>query len=207
MANYVYSTITINETENWDRLKKIVEVGIAEFYKPMPKALDIDSPQYKEDEVLIANNNLKRYGASDWYDWRNQNHGTKWGDYGRDLNGDNLCFVTAWSPLAFDIIEMFVLDFPNITYQWEEEQGFGERYEFKDGELVEEHKWDIPMWADNETLSEEDQGLCYENDIGWLSKEYHKMGETFKVGFYHESELEDFIGATIEEVKKDLEDI
>lgn len=207
MANYVYGTIIVHSTDNSERLEEIVKVGIAEFYRPMPKALDITAPAHTKNEKMIAEANMVRYGVTDWYDWRRVNHGTKWSDYQHELNGDIFTFTSAWSPISFDIIKMFALDFPNMTYEWEEEQGYGERYEFRDGEVVEEHEWDIPSWSDNKTLSEDDIKLCDYHNVGWLSKEYNKIDETFEVGFYYDSNLEEFIGTTIEEVRKSIADL
>lgn len=49
---------------------------------------------------------IKKYGASNWYDWNRINRGTKWGTYGtkfRSLGGDGspkmIEFQTAWSPV------------------------------------------------------------------------------------------------------------
>ena len=202
MANYVYSTITIHDTENFKRLEEIAKVGMAEFYCPMPKALDITAPAHTKNEKMIAEANMVRYGFENWYDWRRENHGTKWGDYQIVLTGDTLTFTTAWSPLSFDIIEMFALDFPNLTYTWEEEQGFGETYVFEDSEVIEFHWWDIPSWGENGSLSEEEQEYCSMNDIMWLKDEYEKDGETYAVGYYQYGDIEDFLGVTLEEVKQ-----
>lgn len=202
MANYVYGTITVHSTEDFNRLEEIAKVGMAEFYLPMPKALNITAPAQNEEERRIAEANMVRYGVADWYDWRIVNHGTKWSDYQHELNGDTLTFTTAWSPISFDIIRMFALDFPNFTYTWEEEQGFGETYIFEDGEVVEEHEWDIPSWDENGSLSEEEQEYCYMNNIMWLKEDYEKCGEIYAVGYYQYGDIEDFLGATLEEVKQ-----
>ena len=202
MANYVYSTITIHDTENFKRLEKIAKVGMAEFYLPMPKALEITAPTQNEEGERIAEANMVRYGFENWYDWRIENHGTKWADYQIVLTGDTLTFTTAWTPLSFDIIEMFALDFPNFTYTWEEEQGFGETYVFEDSEVIEEQSWDIPSWDENGSLSEEEQEYCSKNHIMWLKEEYEKDGETYAVGYYQNGDIEDFLGATLEEVKQ-----
>lgn len=48
---------------------------------------------------------IEKYGAADWYDWQQQNWGTKWGTYNtkcHQLGGDGLPvlieFQTAWAP-------------------------------------------------------------------------------------------------------------
>ena len=72
---------------------------------------------------------------------------------------------------------------------------------------MEKHEWDIPSWSDNEILSEDDIKLCDYHNVRWLSKEYNKIDETFEVGFYYDSNLEEFIGTTIEEVRKSVADL
>lgn len=201
MANNVYGTITVHEAENWDRLEEIVKVGVAEFYMPMPKALDISAPALSKEEKRIAKNNHVRYGYENGYDWLVENHGTKTGDYSRSLSGDNLVFRTAYTPLSLNIIKMFALDFPNFTYVWEEEQGYGERYEFEDGEITEYQKWDIPPWAENKELTDEEEEFCYNNSITWLSEDY----ELHSKGFYESHNLDEFLGYTIDEVKRELD--
>jgi len=47
--------------------------------------------------------NQERYGAKDWYDWSNENWGTKWNAYSSELEDERegeawLTFETAWSP-------------------------------------------------------------------------------------------------------------
>ena len=61
------------------------------------------------------------YGYDNWYDWRNNNWGTKW-DINTEVHVDDLydegctlIFQTAWSPPE-PIIEKLQEMFPDITF-------------------------------------------------------------------------------------------
>lgn len=91
-----------------------------------------------------------------WYDWNVANWGTKWNasdgdgwEFTTDVVGTaaRVQFSTAWSP-PYGVIEALwekckALNF-EITYSWEEEQGFGEEWESVNGELEMTREWSIP---------------------------------------------------------------
>ena len=77
-------------------------------FVPMPKELNIDRGYFGDDKLKqsevdrIGKENLKKFGAKDWYDWHVQNWGTKW-DVEATLqskSGDMLeyWFDSAWAP-------------------------------------------------------------------------------------------------------------
>jgi len=77
---------------------------------PTPEALvNVTCPpraeggETEEEFELRQKTNKELYGATDWYNWRIQNWGTKWDACGTHISNysDNelsICFDTAWSP-------------------------------------------------------------------------------------------------------------
>ena len=76
--------------------------------------------------------NYRKYGVMDWYDWCNQNWGTKWNAcYCRTIEEDpEIYFDTAWSPPdgIVDALPGFLMKIGapdvRIYWRWAEEQGF-----------------------------------------------------------------------------------
>lgn len=74
-----------------------------------------------------ASDNIDKYGAPTWYDWRIDHWGTKWDAYGYEQGKDysrakELRFLTAWSaphPILQKLSELY----PSleITHQWADE--------------------------------------------------------------------------------------
>ncbi|WP_217957889.1 hypothetical protein [Acutalibacter muris] len=72
--------------------------------------------------------NIQKYGAPDWYDWRWEHWNTKWDAGGYDENTDyskceSLIFRTAWQEPA-PVIQKLSAMYPDIefTHSWAEEQ-------------------------------------------------------------------------------------
>ena len=109
---------------------------------PMPKELEgTTSPSKSSNEELI-----KKYGTDNWYDWCNNNWGTKWGDYDIDksqvaslvkysypigIDGckdyDNAIedtsnsyvhfyYDTAWAPGSDELSDALCLKFPELNF-------------------------------------------------------------------------------------------
>lgn len=85
-----------------------------------------------------------------WYDWNCANWATKWpaGEISMETydNGDvQFHFQTAWSPPTPVIAKLSAL-FPtvSISFDYEEEQGWGGETFWVNGEMVENREWDIP---------------------------------------------------------------
>lgn len=94
--------------------------------------------QYKLGKT--AYENLKKYGASTWYDWCCANWGTKWNamDCHINVNDRVVAFQTAWSapePIVMKCVELF----PNITFTWQyadEDTGANTgRYDYRNGRM------------------------------------------------------------------------
>ena len=227
MPNHVYNTITINghlSQEQKRILSEIEDVGIAEYYIPMPKELNIKAGsidveakeldillrKYKKNKLISKRNrkkisrhigfrgysfkrfsrvlnhlkameyNKSRFGYINFYDWRIDNWGTKWGDYDLSIRFNKISYITAWSPLSDQLINLFLKDFPNIDYQWEEEQGFGEEYEYIDGEYHNGFAYDAP---DYEEIEIGDGEYIY-----YLSNPYYRNNQ---IGYYSYNSFQD----------------
>ena len=62
---------------------------------------------------------IQKYGASNWYDWRINNWGTKWNSHDATWYGDDcVVFDTAWS-VPTGIYEKFAKMFPDVTAEIE----------------------------------------------------------------------------------------
>lgn len=117
MPNHVYNAMVIRGTPEeldtlWAKLNPQPEKDgssgeltceLFQSLEPMPEeyngtTADFGKTKYPE---LMA-----KYGANNWYDWCNQNWGTKWGDYDTTISREDgyifLTFTTAWScPVNF----------------------------------------------------------------------------------------------------------
>lgn len=115
--------------------------------KPMPEELrDTTSPGKKDEELI------KKYGSDNWYDWANDNWGTKWGCYNVSFdpiyktdNGEyemQINYDTAWSPGDDSLMEyLAVEDYKKLTfhlYYQEPGMGFHGFFFIKDGSVVEQ---------------------------------------------------------------------
>lgn len=81
----------------------------------------------------------KKYGCDNWYDWTNENWGTKWGAYDVDSKwvGNHISFTTAWSP-PIPLIEVLSKKFPEakLTLKFQEEcNGFNGTMVFQNGNI------------------------------------------------------------------------
>jgi hypothetical protein len=131
MPNWCDNQVTITGPNSViDKIEKIVkeesnnaENGLLQFFHPMPKALKDTvagpEPKTKKEKLEKARLNVE-YGASNWYDWRCTNWGTKWElceFYGVDKQADALigdstisfAFSSAWSP-PIGAYEQFLAD-------------------------------------------------------------------------------------------------
>jgi hypothetical protein len=162
--------------------------------------------EHKEGEHLhldrsitqkISDNLIKKYGTNNWYDWSNENWGTKWGDCDLeiDIKEGDIRFESAWSPISNKIMDMFIQDFPNIHYHFEEEQGWGAEYDFEDGEMTRSLDYDYPEWSDEDI--EEVDGM----NVVKLLNEHPRYPDG--IGYYLDWGME-YVGETIEEAKEYL---
>jgi len=140
-----------------------------------------------------SDNLIKKYGTNNWYDWSNENWGTKWGDCDLEIDVEegDIRFESAWSPISNKIMDMFIQDFPTIYYHFEEEQGWGAEYDFEDGEMTRSLDYDYPNWEDGVEYKD-----CF---ITKLIDDHPHFEEG--AGYYLEWGQE-YCGKTLEEAKE-----
>ena len=204
MPNHVFNTIEVEE-KYISKLESLISVnedgydggGLFQSVQPMPESLDISSPQFKEKDIKDGDDNEAKYGYRDWYSWRtaNENWGTKWGDYEGYYDNGVYQFQTAWSPPSLVFLHRLAQIIPDFLITYEEEQGWGGYYEFKNGSMVDQHFSDIPEWQETD-IDEEVQELK-EDHIG-------VEGDTYKAGFYYGWSLQEYLGATKEEAEAEF---
>jgi len=150
---------------------------------PTPKALEGNtSPLRKlegEDETQFKERmaeNLRLYGAEDWYRWHLDNWGTKWDASSTsveqlDETNFNVQFHTAWSP-PIDWFEKIIPMYPQLEFDLifdEESQDFCGRMTGIEGET--DLQVGKPYFTD-----EEDNRVIYDIDEGkWKYEDSGKL--------------------------------
>jgi hypothetical protein len=115
-------------------LPKALEGG----FSPLPKLEGENDIQYKERMA----ENVRLYGAEDWYDWNRYNWGTKWDASSTcieelDDNNFDLKFNTAWSPPIY-WFEKVIPMYPQLEFDLifdEESQDYCGRMTGREGEI------------------------------------------------------------------------
>ncbi len=205
-------------------MHQIHTTGICQYFKPKPKVLAFYTAPLKivsESEYIEAVENkifnptnygslpitekLKtkfqnKHGHTNWYDWCCNVWGTKWGAYDPYLNeeGDEYSFTTAWSTINSEIIKKFAKIVPNFEYSWVEEQGYGAKEVYENGELVHHWSFDMPEF----TEAEED--ILKDLEVTVLAENYRNLEGEFEAGYYYSYDLQEFLGKTAEEAHKCL---
>jgi hypothetical protein len=149
MPNWVYNSVYIS-----GNLEKVnaLEALMSKPYKGVDNGainfLNIIAPPDNKWDAYNEGRN--------WYDWNTDNWGTKWNaceidvDEQIDRNGDKqlgITFETAWSPPSGIMDALWALcraDGLDLSWHWEEEQGFGEDWESENAEFCMTDSWDIP---------------------------------------------------------------
>ena len=109
---------TLGDTMNMDKLRSI-PVNSEEIFLRQRK----DIPRDEWELGKAAWQNIRDLGAPTWYEWCNQNWGTKWNAYGYDesrdySDGNNIWFQSAWDA-PHPVIEKLAAKFPEITFEHE----------------------------------------------------------------------------------------
>ena len=202
MPNHVYHHISVDE-KYADKLKEISKVGICRYYLPMPTELEgTASPNKKGDNTQEL---IQKYGASEWYSWCNHNWGTKWGCYDGEYDDGVYRFSTAWSPFNDEIMDMLLADIPSLVWEWEEEQGFGARTEFYEGDILNYEDYDIIEWGESFDIPHPTIPKAF-GTITLLKEPYKKLDEISQPGWYADYSEHEFLDKTkegaIKEYKK-----
>jgi hypothetical protein len=160
MPNWVYNSISM--TGDVKKLKQIKDL-LGKPYKGVDNGeinfLNLIAPPdeawsaYANPEEQRLSQEAKKANPYNWYDWNSQNWNTKWNarETNAELFEDSqqlvLDFSTAWSPPE-PVVEALAQACINLklemTYRWEEEQGFGEEWELNGDEWTLMGEWDIP---------------------------------------------------------------
>ena len=144
MPNHVYSSMKITGDPTIIKTfsKKHFDEGHFDLnsFIPMPDELKgstaPSTPPRDATELELARfvkqmaERVEKYGADNWYDWRINNWGTKWGTYDGNMDTPTehsiVCnFQTAWN-LPDKVFEVMAEMYPTLTFQIEcvEEGGF-----------------------------------------------------------------------------------
>lgn len=114
MPNWVRNVVKITSLYNFEDIKKFVagDAGAFDFncIIPMPDTI------YRGD---LGEEEKKKYGEDNWYNWSIKNWGTKWNASDACVDEENKTFVfdTAWSAPE-KIIEAFARILPDICFVW-----------------------------------------------------------------------------------------
>ena len=202
MPNHVYNTLVVSASA--DEVQAIIDAGgFARKFVPMPIQLEgtisptkiISQKDFYDGKVgitqAISDHLKENYGADNWYDWANYNWGTKWGDYNHNdweveetKDGCEVKYMTAWSPLSDNVIELIDHHLDIREYMWEEEQGYGMSFtKWSDG-LEVTHEWDIPEFRYEEPMIAPDGREVYE-----LMSDHITPDNEAKAGWYYEMSL------------------
>jgi hypothetical protein len=223
--HFAMSNLTDKQKEILKKIKSNHH-GLCGYYIPMPEDLkDTQSPanvvsESEYERIMEENKKIDRskpfvyepkpitkiiqdrliqlYGHDNWYDWANERWGTKWGCYDNDIDGETYTCTTAWSPMHNFIVDIFAQDFPNFTWHWEEEQGYGSTYVVEHGILVDYDYYDELEWKPiaNYKQDEDDEfgtDICFT-----LGRPATLSTEVILPGFYEDQNFTfGYIGQTI----------
>lgn len=90
------------------------------FMERMKKQKENDPDRFNEDIELGKKylSNIAKYGHKDWYSWRIEHYGTKWGACEIEwINDDQVEFETAWS-FCFPIVQKLSEMFPDVAIEF-----------------------------------------------------------------------------------------
>ena len=121
MPNYCNNTISIKAPrETLNTIQSLVKSDESEF--DFNKIIPMPDYIYRGN---LGPEEQKIYGKNNWYDWSNENWGTKWNcwdvEYGETEDELFYNFYTAWSP-SEPVVKALAEMFPeaNIRFRYEE---------------------------------------------------------------------------------------
>ena len=94
MPNYCNNYLSIEG--NYTTRKKILD-----FVKSDETAFDFEKIVPMPDYIYrgaVGAKEKELYGENNWYDWSIKNWGTKWNSEDAEIDGNEILFLTAWSP-------------------------------------------------------------------------------------------------------------
>lgn len=109
------------------------------------KDMEVNNPKMFDkamEEGKIRLHNIANYGASDWYQWRLLNWGTKWNTYEyRQIDDNTITFQTAWNGIP-DMVRLVAEKFPEVTIEYkyaDEDWSYNVGSFIFNGEEIEDH--------------------------------------------------------------------
>ena len=172
MPNECMNTLSVmGKKENVEEFVKFVttetnEISLFNSLIPFPKELDDTTSPVNLADKGKNKELINKYGADNWYDWRIDNWGTKWGDYeltsseiNKEYNGDewyiNFAYTTAWSPGENELANAICKHFPKLKAMIQyEEPGmcFAGETLVLNGKIVRQDSWELNHL--NESITE-----------------------------------------------------
>jgi len=149
MPNWCSNGITLRHADPAmiDRVIKGKEGLLMEFIPTPAPLLDTIAGSYGDDEKnrlleIKQLDNIREFGAKDWYDWNVSNWGTKW-DFALesiervDANTVQASFESAWAPPTGAYGKLLELGFEIKAYYYEPGMCFVGKWEDGDDEYYE----------------------------------------------------------------------
>ena len=136
-----YYALKTNQQEKISELEELFSANSVEKFEEMyPDRID----EFMAEGKTLFNNYIK-YGAIDWYMWRNHNWGTKSNAFDSYIVEENenevaIYFSTAWYGIPF-LVEILARGFPDIEFSYmfaDEDIAYncGKGYSNEKGELI-----------------------------------------------------------------------
>ena len=152
MPNWCSNTMTLTHEDPAMIARAKAAFARGQFlqeFVPVPKALSETVAGSHSDQdaqarlVAQTEDNIKKYGYANWYDWANAEWGTKWGDYdgevtSNDEHSTTAIYLSAWGPASELLAKVSAL-FPTllfVTRYVDEGWGFSGVTAHRGGELL-----------------------------------------------------------------------
>jgi hypothetical protein len=205
MPNWCSNTLVVKGSkEELNKMyDKIMVKGELDFNAIIP--MPAHQPDTDKPNAFFADGNLgpeerKKFGSNNWYDWSNDNWGTKWNasdSYGTrpyaEGNPAEISFSTAWSPVA-DLVDTLSTQFPSLTFEYsysEEGMMFAANLIIKNGEWLEEEYLDEDDMVISKYLEDPSYSLKYPDDFIGYADVFEEKGYTEMAEAIRQSEKEE----------------
>ena len=133
------------------------EIALFDSLIPFPKELDDSTFPVNIEDKGKNSELVSKYGSDNWYDWKINNWGTKWGDYeltpgkitkaySEDEWHIHFNYTTAWSPGENELANAICKQFPKLKamIQYEEPgMAFAGETLVLNGKIVRQDIWEL----------------------------------------------------------------
>ena len=136
---------------------------IHKFVKSEKTAFDFEKIIPMPDYIYrgtIGTKEMEIYGENNWYDWSIENWGTKWNSEDVEIDGDDIRFLTAWSPCV-PVVAALAEMFPTMRFVhafYEEGIGFCGQRVYENGKIIFSFDGDYcenPFWEEDDDEAKE----------------------------------------------------